>query len=36
MKDADVFIGLSVGNVYITGYGKIDGKKSDCICHGKS
>ena len=36
MKDADVFVGLSLGNVVYTGYGKEHGKKSNCICHGKS
>ena len=36
MKDADVFIGLSCGQCGIAGYGKINGKKPHCICHGQS
>ena len=36
MKDADVFIGLSVGNVVTPRNGKKHGKKSHRFCHGQS
>ncbi len=36
MKDADVFIGLSVGNVVSPRNDKEYGKKSNRFCHGKS
>ena len=36
MKDADVFIGLSVRKCSYTGNGKKHGKKSNCFCHGQS
>jgi malate dehydrogenase (oxaloacetate-decarboxylating)(NADP+) len=36
MKDADVFIGLSVGNCVTADMVKSMAKKSNCFCHGQS
>ena len=36
MKDADVFLGLSVGNIVTAGYDQKHGKKSYRFCNGKS
>ena len=36
MKDADVFIGLSVGKCNYARNGEEHGQKSDCVCNGKS
>lgn len=36
MKGADVFLGLSVGNVVTAGIDQEHGEESDRVCHGKS